>query len=200
MEAVRKVRGLLDEHGFAKTTVQLAEWHMMPESWEFCRKPEKFAAGAKDLTGVHGAAFDVAVLALGQDEPLDRAYYYSASSGCWGLFKPGSGLPQPGYYAFRAFADVAEGEVRLSTAVPAKSGLHALASRRADGRVLLLISAYRASCGDVTVRMDGLEPLALSTLEEDRPFERTPVSSAPGTPFVLRHRSGESSVWLIEAR
>ena len=200
MEAVRKIRGLLDEHGFAKTTVQLAEWHMMPESWEFCRKPGKFAAGAADLTSVHGAAFDVAVLALGQDEPLDRAYYYSASSGCFGLFKPGSGLPQPGYYAFQAFADVAEGEVRLSTAAPAKSGLYALASRRADGRVLVLVSAYRASCGDVTVRMEGLKPVALSTLEENRPFERTPVSSAPSAPFVLRHRTGESSVWMIEAR
>jgi hypothetical protein len=102
----REVRRLLDGHGFKATESHLNEWNYLPDKdWTPVGRGGQGAARQRfyeRLGGAEGAAFAAATLVRLQDEPLDAACFFNATSNGFGLFNP-SGVPKKNYHAFRAF-------------------------------------------------------------------------------------------------
>lgn len=138
---VRWARKLLDGAGFSKTELEVSEWHRAPDDWRaFQDDYDRYFASLK---GIPAVAYHSAVLTQGQVEPVDRMFYYALHVSGYGLFSP-SGKPWPAYYGFRDFAEAAHGAVRVLGPVSPAHGWYALATRRDDGGVRLLLTAYGA--------------------------------------------------------
>ena len=138
---VRKARRTLDDCGFGKTELQVSEWHRGPEDWGMFRTDYKRCVA--DLNGVPSVAFQCAVLTQGQTEPIDHLFYYAMHIGSWGIFDA-QNCPRAAYYGFRDFAEAVHGAVRVPGPVRPAPGWYALATRRDDGSVRLLLTAYHA--------------------------------------------------------
>ena len=96
-----------------------------------------------DLTGLSAVAYHEAVLTQGQVEPVDHMFYYMMR-GPWGVFSRSGSKPYPAYYGLRNFAEAVHGAVRVPGPVRPAPGWYALATRRNDGSVRLLLTAYGA--------------------------------------------------------
>ncbi len=140
-DQVRRARALLDKHGFAKTELEVSEWHRGPEDWGMsARDYDRYLA---DLTGLSAVAYHEAVLTQGQVEPVDHMFYYMMH-GPMGVFSRSGSKPYPAYYGLRNFAEAVHGAVRVPGPVQPAPGWYALATRRNDGSVRLLLTAYGA--------------------------------------------------------
>ena len=138
---VRRARKLLDEVGFSKTELEVSEWHRAPDDWRAFRTDyERYFAS---LIGMSSVAYHSAVLTQGQVEPVDHMFYYGLHVGGYGVFSL-ERKPWPAYYGFLNFAEVAHGAVRVPGPVQPAPGWYALATRRDDGSVRLLLTAYGA--------------------------------------------------------
>ena len=138
---VRRARKLLDDYGFKKTELEVSEWHFGPVSWNV--PLEGYDRNYEDLTGLSSAAFHSAVLTEGQVEPVDHLFFYAMQVAMWGVFDQ-VGRPRQTYYGFRDFAEAVHDAVRVPCPVCPAPGWYALATRRSDGGVRLLLTAYGA--------------------------------------------------------
>ncbi|HEY7120232.1 MAG TPA: hypothetical protein VH475_26830 [Tepidisphaeraceae bacterium] len=143
----RGVRRMLDDHAFAKTQSHLNEWNYLPDDdWRPMLANGQGAARQRfydRIGGVEGAVFSAGVLMHLQDLPVDAATYFSGNTQGFGLFSP-AGVPKKTFYAFKAFAGLAEAPVRLAATCDDPS-LTCCAARSRDGtEVRLLIACSRA--------------------------------------------------------
>ncbi|MBE7060149.1 MAG: hypothetical protein E7389_04955 [Ruminococcaceae bacterium] len=95
------VRKKLDEAGYTETENICNEWNYL-ENWT-----DKFIASIEAITGMRGAAFTSAVMALGQKSTIDMLMYYDARPCVFnGLFDFYTFKPLKGYYPFCMFSEL----------------------------------------------------------------------------------------------
>ncbi|MBO9606551.1 MAG: hypothetical protein J7639_11390 [Paenibacillaceae bacterium] len=190
----RKIRGLLDEHGFAGTESHLNEWNYVDlADWKkklWSPTPEAELARRamfERAKGVEGAAFAAAALMALQDCGVDQGNYYDGqpSALLCGLFDY-YGVPQKTYHAFRAFHELARHSLRVFVSVgageEAAGGIVACAGMDEAGDAAVLVANLGA--GRVcTIRLDGLPDRSVyagETLLLDRERDLTPAASVAG--------------------
>ena len=98
------VRNLLDECGYPDTESILNEWSYIINWHEGLRESKK------TIIGIKGAAFFSAMMAVGQNSPLDMLMYYNAGirSTLNGLFDSYNYDKLKGYYPFLMFSKLSE--------------------------------------------------------------------------------------------
>jgi hypothetical protein len=115
-----EIREMLVRNGFAKAECHLNEWNYLPaEAWLFNspkKNPDCIRRAVEEISGIQGAVFTAATLALMQDGPLDVANYYWARGDYWGLLDS-YGAPRKNYYAFKAFRSMLDTPQRAKTTV-----------------------------------------------------------------------------------
>ena len=196
-----ELRRILDANGFARTTIDLSEWHYEPANWT--PAPGRDSAEVyRELTGVNGGAFTSSMLLLGQDSVYDRMLYYHAScdGGFWGLRGgTGDGELNSHWYALKAFADLARLRHRVKTSAPRERGFAAAATRAEDGRAALMVAAFRPTDS---------EPIRIDVKGADRPTEvlledgaAHRLTASDGWTFengvLTLPNAGRSAVWLM---
>lgn len=156
--APHEVKALLDEYGFARTELHLAEWHYHP-GWGSACTPERAARVYEQMLGIDAAAYLGAVLSGWQDTPITMGEYYTGSTlQGYALFEP-TGLRTPGYYVMELFHRLTRQERRLNLA---SSDPDTFVLGAATGnRLLILISSFKTPQNEVTVDV-GQHPLNAS--------------------------------------
>ena len=146
----RQARKTLDDAGFAKTELEVSEWHVGPLTWDHTDPRYRTS-----IIGPESSAYAAAVLTVMQDEPVDHLFFYAAHVGNWSLF---DGMkPRPVYYAFRTFAELRHGERLEVPANPAK-GVYALAAKTAENGGIMLVAQLETAGGEIALDLpDGLK-------------------------------------------
>lgn len=198
------LRAVLDLHGFAKSELHLAEWHYIPDAlWgELFGEPERRQRVWETINSLDSAAFVVAALTGLQDTPLDMANYYTGSTLRWGFYDP-YGVRNPCYYAMKAFSLLAAYEQRIAVSVSGDAtSIRALAARRDDGRVALLVSCLTSAAGPICIQFRGLargvgavQVLALDGAHNLEPLAGVRVTEG-GVTF---NKTAGAAVYLVEA-
>ena len=196
-----ELRRILDTNGYARTTIDLSEWHYEPANWvpEPGRDREDVY---REVTGVNGGAFTASMLLLGQDSVYDRMLYYLADGdgGFWGLRGGAdSGELNSHWYALKAFADLARLKHRVKTSAPREHGFAAAATRGEDGRAALMIAAFRPTDPEpVRIVVKGAERPTEVLLEDGEAHRLSACDDWIFENGVLTLRnSGQSAVWLV---
>ncbi|MBO6020517.1 MAG: hypothetical protein J6P88_04940 [Clostridia bacterium] len=152
-EDVEIARNYLNEAGYPSCELILDEWNYLL-GWQ---PKEKVHHSYQALHTLKGASFAAAVMTVCQRTSLDHLMYYDARHSSYfnGLFERYTWENLKPYYAFYAFADLAD----LGTEVGVRTegeGLYALAAKSADGkRGALLLTNYR---NEITLDGKGYEP------------------------------------------
>ncbi|HEY4740433.1 MAG TPA: hypothetical protein VIH76_07560 [Candidatus Acidoferrales bacterium] len=134
----RKIRDVLDAHGFPRAESILSEWNLTPDFTE----AEKLR-----LRGEENAAFISAVLSYLQDAPIDHAHFYRGDAAWMGLFDL-RGEYFKTAYSFQAMGKMLSTPQRLAVEGADTFGFATLAGRSVDGNtVQILISNYRIPAG-----------------------------------------------------
>ncbi len=155
----KRIRDLLDAHGYAGIPTLLTEWNYLPAGWEIvCTQDEYLRRDCFErMKNEEGAAFCASTLIRMQDAPIDMMNYYDGQAVTWfcGLFDY-YGVPQKTFHTFHAFKDLLgyPQRVAASCGIP---GVDVLAARATDGRSgALLIANFGAHEGKISIRMKGL--------------------------------------------
>ena len=152
-EDVEIARNYLNEAGYPSCELILDEWNYLL-GWQ---PKEKVHHSYRALHTLKGASFAAAVMTVCQRTSLDHLMYYDARHSSYfnGLFERYTWENLKPYYAFYAFADLAD----LGTEVGVRTegeGLYALAAKSVDGkRGALLLTNYR---NEITLDGKGYEP------------------------------------------
>ncbi len=153
------IRRRLDDHGYAQTPTFLTEWNYLPAPWEvLCSQNELLRReGFEKLKNEEGAAFCASLLIQMQDAPIDIMNYYDGQAMTWfcGLFDH-YGMPQPTFYAFKAFRELLNYPVRAAVACDVPT-VDLLAARSVGGSSgAMLIANFSANEFDVSIKHTGL--------------------------------------------
>lgn len=159
VQRAQSVRKYLDQYGFAKTESHLNEWNYLPDKdWN----PMSSTAVSRQkwyhrMSGVEGAVFAGAVLALLQTQEVDQANFFHGETGGFGLFND-FGVPNKAYWTLNAFGWLPNG--RLGKITGATGNLYCIASMSSERASIFLA---------VTARPD--EPLQLHIKGLSRKFK-----------------------------
>jgi xylan 1,4-beta-xylosidase len=134
----KKIRSVLDSHGFPKAESILSEWNLSADFTD----AEKLT-----LQGVDNAAYVGAVLSYFQDAPIDHAQFYRGDGAWMGLFGP-QGQYFKTAYTFQAMGKMLDTPQRLKVDGADTFGFAAIAGRSADGNtVQIFVSNYAIPVG-----------------------------------------------------
>jgi xylan 1,4-beta-xylosidase len=134
----KRIREILDSHGFPKAESILSEWNLTPDFTD---------AEKARLQGIENAAYIGAVLSYFQDAPIDHAHFYRGDAAWMGLFDP-QGHYFKTAYTFQAMAKMLDTPERLAVEGADTFGYAALAGRSQDGSTIqILISNYAIPAG-----------------------------------------------------
>lgn len=200
-ELVRRMRDLLDGKGFADTEVALAEWHLGPYSWG---ENGHMGLAKNGFDGAENAAYTASSLMRFTDSPADLIFYYAWATGVWGVTNPKAEVmePRPVYYGLKYYSDVCACSERIAVACDGPDEFTCMAGRTAEGKVLLLVSAYDACAARIEIRVPGCSACRVLRVadrpDDNYPAEARPLACAEDGRFVLEHRSGGSGVMLLE--
>lgn len=146
----RRIRALLDRHGYEKSESILNEWNYV-KGWT-----DEYVYSIECIGNHKGAAFTMACLSEGQAEPIDMMMYYDTRPSCFcGPFDYYTYRPRKPYYPlywYGMFYDMAA-EVRAQNRV---DDVYTLCGVDDLGKVLAVVTYYTDDdCApDKTVRLD----------------------------------------------
>ncbi len=154
--SIATVNGCLAEAGMLGTETILNEWNYV-RGWG----AGDWAYSLRAIKGLKGAAFDAAVMCVGQNSDLSMLMYYDLRPGRMnGLFDTDFLQPLKGYYAFKMFDRL----YRLKNAAEAVTDgetVYACAAGTRTGEKAVLISRFDDDDGappeDVTIRVRGAD-------------------------------------------
>ena len=126
-----QVRAETDAAGFPGAEVWLDEWNVD-------------AGDAPRMRGAFGAAFVVAVAAELAGARADRANFFEAEGGVWGLFSDAA-EPRPSWLALRALLEL--GAIRQPVERTGDPHVAALAARGADAHIDMVVANFHAQAG-----------------------------------------------------
>ncbi len=187
-----RIRGLLDDHGFAGTPMLLTEWNFLPAPWPILCSQDEYLRREhfERLKSAEGAAFCASTLIRMQDAPVDIMNYYDGQAVTWfcGLFDY-YGVPTRTFQAFKAFRELLAHPERVaaSCGIP---GVDVLAGRTADRRSgAVLIANFGAHEGRIDIGLSGLEGTAAAPdillIDGDHALQRLSARSAAANAFVV---------------
>jgi xylan 1,4-beta-xylosidase len=134
----KKIRSILDAHGFQSTKNVLDEWNV-----------DLFD---RDLSKAGRAAFAVTSLIYMLNAPIDLQAYYRADPS----FRTADGKPDPIGNALTAFGMMKDTPVLLKTSGSDDAGFGVMAGRSKDGRTIqVLISNYQIAAKSLGPRPNG---------------------------------------------
>lgn len=199
-DEVVRVRKFLNERGYAKTEININEWHLAPVSWSGFGSIGSARHGAewlRELTATPSVVFVDATLIKMQDAPVDAMFYYSMKTSSWGIFDSRK-QPRGHYYALKAFAPLAEDGTRVAAPTCPDRGWYQLASKGKDGRGHVLLAALHAEGDPRLVLKGGVKPVSVQVIDTVRNLE--PVADWNWNGKVLRipRLYSDSCVWLVE--
>ena len=129
----KRIRDLLDAHGFANTESVPSEWNL---TGDFT------AAKMNELRSAHNAAFIGSMTSYLRGAPLDGAIFYRGDTAWMGLFDL-QGKYYKNAYAFKCLGQMLDTPKRLAVTGTDTFGFAALAGRSADDKtVQIFISNY----------------------------------------------------------
>ncbi len=135
-EVATVIRRILDKCGYTKTESILNEWNYIKD-WE-----KNFIYSIRSITGLKGASFTLACMAVAQVTYIDMLMYYDARPSIWnGLFDYYSLEPLKGYYPFYwygKFYDL-KSEIRAENQI---DDIYSLCGCREDGKILCALTYY----------------------------------------------------------
>lgn len=215
VQKARRVRAMLDRHGFKSTESINNEWNYVKgwgDDWVYSLRVE-----SGDLC-LKGAALIAATMSACQSEPIDMLMFYDARTHTVmnSLFDLVTYWPKKGYYPFLAWADLVEGrptQVACSVvegtgvasdantgflahkdkaAPAAPGGFRAVAAKGARGGAALL-SRYSdddnvSDVGEVTIRVPGVSLAGARCYLTDlvRTYTKTPMDVQPDGSAKIR--------------
>jgi len=178
------VKDYMIECGYPDCELILNEWNYLL-GWE---PRDTLIHSYRTIGALKGAAYNAAVMIACQNTALDHLMYYDArqSTVFNGLFDRITYDPLKPYYAFYAFADLADLGTEAG-AIAEGEGIYALAAKSADGKHgALMLTNYRNEMSldgkefppeEVTVFWDGLgdKPtrVTVRTLDNDHDLTQT---------------------------
>ncbi len=165
----RRARELLDEGGFTQTESHLNEWNYL-ENFQ-----DKFVPSILAISGMRGAAFVAAVMAVAQHEPLDMLMYYDARIGTVfnGMFDFYTLEPRKAYYSFLMFSKLYE----LGNEASARSDeedVYAVAASGSAGKAVMVTYYSKnrtAPPKDITICGLSGDEVRCELLDEQRTME-----------------------------
>ena len=195
-------RGILDANGYADTELNIVEWHYGPVSWSghgMRKTKEHQAEWKRHLNSVDSAAFTDASQILMQDSPVSMMHFYSLKSDNWGLFTAAM-QPQLNYYSMLAFAQLAQGKVRVKAPLKPQEGWYALASKDDEGRGRVLVAAFKSYGGLSIAVKGGQTPVRVRLIDGARSLEDFPGWrwDAAGQTLTIPRVMCDSAVWLVD--
>ena len=191
LKKVVDTRAKMDEYGFRKARLGVAEWHYGPEGWD--------RVSSADLTGVDSGVYASAVLSRLHDSPVDDMFYYSATLGYWGLVA--GRTRRPAWHAFKAFQQLAaQGEaVRVDVPSFPEAGRYALAAKHGGKGHAMLSSFKRGDDWKLTVK--GAKPVSVKRLDNALKLETTKAwkwNAGTGALTLVAPVGSTSALWLVE--
>ncbi|MFA6566970.1 MAG: hypothetical protein WCS96_02045 [Victivallales bacterium] len=199
-----RARKMLDELGFDRTEIQVAEWNYFPGDWSKIFDPLYWNALAPEINGPNGAAYICSVLSGWQDTPLDMgSYYVGTSIIIWGLFDTLTQARNKTYYAMKAFNLIAKYENRINAKVEsADSSVRVLSGRKATGEIAVLISCFKTgkrritvNLGDVQLNPDRCKVSVIDAEHDLTPMEKYTISDNT----ITLDKPAGSAVFLVES-
>jgi len=152
------VRKLLDQHGFEKAESHMNEWNYIPDNnWNHLMKDQGAVRrqAYEAQSGVKGAAYLANVLMLLQDLPVDVANFYATTAGLFGIFSE-YGEPRKAYYAHKAFAELLQTPIRISTTYdPQDSLVVCSGTNEARDVITVLISNFTNTSKETQIDIRG---------------------------------------------
>ncbi len=98
-----QAREILDRYGYTETESILSEYNYLL-NWT-----DRYVDTLKYIIGMRGAAFNAAIMCLGQKSTMDMMLYYDARPSAFnGMFDFYSYEPLKGYHPFKMFSDLYE--------------------------------------------------------------------------------------------
>lgn len=200
-ERIFETRKMLDEVGFPKARVGVAEWHYGPTGWQdLNNNPAKAKATTADLQGIDSGVYSASVLARMQDSPADDLFFYVPSGKTWGFFD-GSQL-NPNGLAFKAFKMMAAKGEAARVDVPSfpERGRYLLASKHGGKGWVMLCNFKRSD--DAVLELKGATPVSVLRLDDVCRLEEVRDDwrwdAAPGTLLLKAPLASTSAMWLVE--
>lgn len=144
IEAPKKMRDLLDKHGFTQTELHLNEWH--------------YRWGTTDpWNNIEHAVFLTSVLTGWQDTPLTMGNYYTTNAMKFGIFDMVECEPNKCFYAMKAFNLFAGHENRATvTSISAIPDVRVIAGNEEKGNAACLVSCFKTPAGSIELRFSNL--------------------------------------------
>ena len=182
-----RLRSLLDEAGFKDTRIVLSSWHPV-------RGSRLDIEGAKDISW---ASLCASLMCEWQNRPLDMALFESTNDGPGGVYTIPN--PNPLYYMFVAFADLAAHGNLLSLET---EGLgtesRALAGKDESGNVDVLLALHGEGSRSTTLDFSALGNFSHGeVLLMDKAVERLSTVSSfvrPGGKIELNHPNPDTII------
>ncbi|MCQ2420754.1 MAG: hypothetical protein MJ118_06435 [Clostridia bacterium] len=188
VEMAKRMRKLLDDRGFTKTESILNEWNYI-RGWA----GQDFIHSMRSINSIKGAAYTCAVMAEGQNAPVDMLMYYdtrpSQYNGLWSFY---TGERLKGYYAFLAFSTIYQLGEQLSTEV---LGDHVYAcAARNEKEAAVVITAFNeddaAEDVELSLKVLGMQnckQISCYVLDENSDFECQTDVDINGTIHMKRN-------------
>ena len=157
------VRESLDRAGYTKTESILNEWAYVI-NWHEGLRESKIA-----IHGMKGAAFASAVMAIGQNTPLDMLMYYDArpnsTLNCFFDFYTGDELK--GYYVFKMFSELLKLGTHTEALIKSEDIYAVAATNGKDNALMLTYFTNNEEAKPETVTLDLNENYDVFLLDED---------------------------------
>jgi hypothetical protein len=148
---IESAKGALDRSGYTNARIHIAEWHYGALSWTIqSDNTEGAVKMLEEVAGINSAVFTSYALSLFQDTALDMAFFYMTYGFNWGIFDEHY-RPGKTYYAFKAFADIADCAGRIEVPAYPHPTVRVLGGKADDGRVMFLISCFKSSNMDIEI-------------------------------------------------
>ena len=199
-----RVRKLLDERGFSKTELHLTEWNYFPGSFQKLGDPKHRLWLMEEMSGPNGAAFLGAVLSGWQDTPLDMGYYYTGSSGSFGLFtSPERGRAKKKcYFAMKAFNMMTKYASRVSARTPGNDkNIWVLAGRKQGGQAAILVSCFKSPARQIKLEIENYDlrsaKCKVYVIDGENDLQALDAVTISGSEITIPKPDG-SAVFLVE--
>lgn len=185
---MRMVRESLDEYGYANAESILNEWNYV-RSWT-----TGFVDTIRTIISLKGAIYASAVMAVGQDAPLDMLMYYDARPCAFnGLFDYYTFRPLKTYYVFLAWSKLAKLGKQFFLDTHCKNGIYAVGATDEKGRAGIMISRFFEPDdlpGDVeiTVKMPEISTVKVLILDDEHDLTEVPFKRI-GNDIVITQKA-----------
>jgi len=193
---ILRARERLDFYGYTETESILNEWNYV-KNWK-----EGLLESKKAIISIKGAAFTSAIMAVGQNNPLDMLMYYDArvNSTLNGLFNFYTNEKMKGYYPFWLFSKLYKIGQHIKTDSDVEY-IYAVAAAK-DGKKAIMLTYFTndetATEETVTLKLNGNSAECYSLFLLDEAHDAENMGAIAATDGEITVSMTPNSVILLE--